>query len=92
MFIIDVVLTVGAGNPGDWWTTLDSEPSLGSTSQLHASSLRGPELANSMMELDGPFTNVNKGNQLYEKISQKLASLFRIIHLIFKICIQTLAI
>ena len=91
MFIIDFVLTVGAGNPGDWWTTLDSEPSLGSTSQLHASSLRGPELANSMMELDGPFTNVNKGNQ-YDEISQKLASLFRIIHLIFKICIQTLTI
>ncbi|GAB1597427.1 nephrocystin-3-like [Argonauta hians] len=50
--------SVGA-YPGDWWTALESEPSLGSTFQLHPT-FRGPELANCVMELEGPFTNVNK--------------------------------
>lgn len=51
--------SVGSAYPGDWWTALESEPSLGSTFQLHPT-LRGPELANCLMELEGPFTNVNK--------------------------------
>ena len=49
------------GTAGDWWTALESEPSLGSTTQLHTSGFRGPELAHSLMESEGPFTNVNKG-------------------------------
>ena len=56
-----VKFVLGAGNPGDWWTALESEPSLGSTSQLHVTGLKGPEFALSTMEMDGPFTNVNKG-------------------------------
>ena len=51
----------GNPNPGDWWTALESEPSLGSSIQLHQPTIRGPELATSMMDTDGPFTNVNKG-------------------------------
>ncbi|KAJ8320207.1 hypothetical protein KUTeg_001794 [Tegillarca granosa] len=38
----------------------ESEPSLGSTIQLHQTTIRGPEFAHSMMETEGPFTNVNK--------------------------------
>ncbi|KAK6166073.1 hypothetical protein SNE40_022850 [Patella caerulea] len=54
-FLVDG--TLGNNNPGDWW----SEPSLGSTVQLHQPTyLRGPEFAHTMMELEGPFTNVNK--------------------------------
>ena len=56
------VLYLGSANPTDWWMALESEPSLGSTTQLHMSStLKGPEFAQGMLELDGPFTNVNKG-------------------------------
>ena len=56
-------LQLGAGNPGDWWTALESEPSLGSTTQLHQG-FRGPEFAQSLIELEGPFTNVNKGKNV----------------------------
>lgn len=45
----------------DWWPNGENESSMGSTVQLHQTTLRGPELANCMMEFDGPFTNVNKG-------------------------------
>ena len=63
VYIVFILCLGSAGNPGDWWTALESEPSLGSTTQLHMSStaLRGPEFAQGMLELDGPFTNVNKG-------------------------------
>ena len=37
----------------------------GSTVQLHQTTLRGPEFASSMMECEGPFTNVTKGNTVY---------------------------
>ncbi|CAH1273997.1 KLC4 [Branchiostoma lanceolatum] len=47
------------GNPGDWGTALGSEPSLGSTVQMHLA-VKGPELATSLIDLDGPFTNINK--------------------------------
>ncbi len=54
---------VGGGTPGEWWTALESEPSLGSTTQLHAQgSVRGPEFAQGMLELDGPFT-LHKGDK-----------------------------
>ena len=49
-----------SGNPGDWWAALESEPSLGSTTQLHTPAYKGLEFAHSMVDLDGPFTNVNK--------------------------------
>ena len=51
----------GSGNPGDWWTALESEPSLGSTTQLHTIVSRGPEFAHTVHELEGPYINVNKG-------------------------------
>ncbi|CAL1539739.1 unnamed protein product [Lymnaea stagnalis] len=53
--------SIGNSHPGDWWTALESEPSLGSTVQLHqAAYLRGPEFASTTLEMDGPFMNVNK--------------------------------
>ncbi|GFS01018.1 nephrocystin-3 [Elysia marginata] len=58
---------LGNSHPGDWWTALESEPSLGSsTVHLHHGSAsvyqyqRGPELAASALEMDGPFINLNK--------------------------------
>ncbi|XP_023932198.1 nephrocystin-3-like [Lingula anatina] len=52
---------LGGGQSGDWWTNLDSEPSMGSTLQLQTFINRGgPEFAHSIVELDGPFTNVTK--------------------------------
>ncbi|KAI8761259.1 nephrocystin-3, partial [Biomphalaria glabrata] len=55
------IVDLGNSHPGDWWTALESEPSLGSTVQLHqASYLRGPEFASTTLEMDGPFLNVNK--------------------------------
>ena len=56
-----MLYVIGTGNPGDWWTALESEPSLGSTTQLHTPAYKGPELANTMIEMDGPYINVNKG-------------------------------
>ncbi|XP_060562366.1 nephrocystin-3-like [Ruditapes philippinarum] len=64
-------------SPGDWWTNVESESSMGSTVQLHQSTLRGPEFASSMMEFDGPFTNVNK-----EDWSSALATLNQIVPII----------
>ena len=56
-------LTAG-GQSGEWWMAGESEPSLGSTTQLHTqNTFRGPEFAHTMMELDGPYLNVNKGKR-----------------------------
>ncbi|KAH9498826.1 Nephrocystin-3 [Bulinus truncatus] len=55
------IVDLGNSHPGDWWTALESEPSLGSTVQLHqAAYMRGPEFASTTLEMDGPFLNVNK--------------------------------
>jgi len=35
---------------------------MGSTTQLHTPMFRGPEFAHSLLEMDGPYINVNKGN------------------------------
>ena len=42
---------------------VESEPSLVSahTQQLQTTTFRGPEFAHTMMEMDGPYVNVNKG-------------------------------
>ncbi|XP_064597908.1 LOW QUALITY PROTEIN: nephrocystin-3-like [Liolophura sinensis] len=66
-----------SGNPGDWWTALESEPSFGSTMQLHQPMFRGPEFAHSMMEMEGPFTNVNKEDwsSALAKLTQVLPSI-----------------
>ena len=58
------VLLLGGGHPGDWWTALESEPSLGSTTQLHTPVTRGPEFAHTMLDTDGPYINVNKGKAI----------------------------
>ncbi|KAK3083411.1 hypothetical protein FSP39_021957 [Pinctada imbricata] len=52
--------SLGSPNPGDWWTALESEPSISNVSQVQQSTFRGPELAHSMMEPDGPFNNINR--------------------------------
>lgn len=58
-FNLCFIPSVGS-NPGDWWTALESEPSMGSTTQLHVPvSYRGPELG--LLEVEGPYLNVNKG-------------------------------
>ncbi|XP_077997174.1 nephrocystin-3-like [Glandiceps talaboti] len=49
----------GNANPGDWWTALESEPSIGSTTQLQPM-FKGPEFAHSLGDIEGPFTTVNK--------------------------------
>ncbi|XP_076448503.1 nephrocystin-3-like isoform X2 [Babylonia areolata] len=55
------LVDLGNANPGDWWTALESEPSLGSSAQLHQPAfLRGPEFVSTLMEMEGPFTNVTK--------------------------------
>ncbi|BFZ22072.1 hypothetical protein BsWGS_25111 [Bradybaena similaris] len=55
------IVDLGACHAGDWWTVIESEPSLGSTVQLHQSAYpRGPEFASAALEMDGPFMNVNK--------------------------------
>ena len=54
---------IGFNNLGDWWTAVDSEPSLSGTSRLHngSANYRGPEFANTVDELDGPYITINKG-------------------------------
>lgn len=56
--------------PGDWWTALESEPSIFSV-HMHQPVIRGPEFAHSMMELEGPFTNVNKGKTISVRTTLK---------------------
>ncbi|XP_074659416.1 nephrocystin-3-like [Tubulanus polymorphus] len=56
--------TVGSMNAGDWWPTLSSDQSLGSSSQLHFPAFRGPEFACSQLEIDGPFVNVTREDWL----------------------------
>ncbi|KAL5005675.1 hypothetical protein ScPMuIL_016833 [Solemya velum] len=62
--------------PGDWWTALESEPSIFSV-HMHQPVIRGPEFAHSMMELEGPFTNVNKEdwNSVLHNLTQTLPSI-----------------
>lgn len=57
---------------GDWWTPMDSEPSLGSTTQLQVPQGKGPEFAHSIVELEGPFTNVTKGKYSVMKFTRIL--------------------
>lgn len=54
--------TSGAfGNHGDWWATLDSEPSVGSLTHHHRSTFHGPEfLQPSIVDPDGLYVNINK--------------------------------
>ncbi|XP_061778263.1 nephrocystin-3 isoform X2 [Nerophis ophidion] len=50
-----------AGNQCEYWTggVLGSEPSMGSMMQLQQM-FRGPELAQSLMDVEGPFANVSR--------------------------------
>ncbi|KAI5933538.1 Nephrocystin-3 [Manis javanica] len=50
-----------ARTPCEYWTggALESEPSIGSMIQLQQS-FRGPELAHSSIDVEGPFANVNR--------------------------------
>ena len=45
-----------SNHPGEWWLPLDITEL---PNQL-VSTVRGPELAQALMEADGPFTNVSK--------------------------------
>ena len=61
------------GNPGDWWTQLESEPSLGSTSQLQrVSSL--PEPMPHLADID---------NSIYNRGNHKNIALFEALNLSF---------
>ncbi|XP_022107345.1 nephrocystin-3-like [Acanthaster planci] len=57
-----VVRSLDAGNsyPGDWWTALESEPSLGSVSQLQMLP-RGQEVSPNLTDIDSTFTSLNRG-------------------------------
>lgn len=47
----------------DWFTSsLESDPSIDSLTQV--TSFRGPEFFQSLMEREGPFTNVSRGINL----------------------------
>lgn len=70
----DFDASLGNPNPGDWWTALESEPSLSNISQGHQTTLRGPEFAQCMMETEGPFNNINR-----EDWSSVMTSLTKII-------------
>ncbi|XP_053268651.1 nephrocystin-3 isoform X1 [Pleuronectes platessa] len=50
-----------AGTQCDYWTggVLGSEPSMGSMMQLQQT-FRGPEFANSLIDVEGPFANVSR--------------------------------
>ena len=50
------VAATETGNPGDWWTQLESEPSLGSMSQLQPTS-RVPEPMPHLVDIDSNFYN-----------------------------------
>ena len=45
----------------DWWTLMESEPSLGSTTQLHLPTTRGPELFTGPNDIELPYVKVNRG-------------------------------
>ncbi|KAI0213397.1 Nephrocystin-3 [Lamellibrachia satsuma] len=67
-------LPIGNGHPGNWWTALESEPSMGSTTQLHTPMFRGPEFAHGLLEMDGPYINVNKDD--WTAVAASLAQSF----------------
>ena len=57
-----IILVVGLHQQNDWGCfPMESEPSIGSTSQIHVPSPRGPETALTLCDIEGIFTNVNKG-------------------------------
>ncbi|KAK2146989.1 hypothetical protein LSH36_575g02042 [Paralvinella palmiformis] len=67
--------SIVGSNPGDWWTALESEPSMGSTTQLHIPvSYRGPELGHTLLEMEGPYLNVNKDD--WTAAAASLATIF----------------
>lgn len=45
-----------SNHPGEWWAPLD----VAELSSQPMNTVRGPELAQALMEADGPFTNVSK--------------------------------
>ena len=54
-----VITSTEPGNPGDWWTQLESEPSLGSTSQLQPVS-SVPEPMPHLADIDNSIYNRGK--------------------------------
>lgn len=69
-WLLICALFVAGGSQDDWWTLLQSEPSMGSTTQLHTPSIKGPEFAQAMLEMEGPYIHVNKGT-LKSRLKQK---------------------
>lgn len=66
------------GNHGDWWATLDSEPSVGSLSHAHRSAFRGPEfMQHSIVDPEGLYVNINKDD--WNAASANLAHVYPII-------------
>ncbi|XP_033113805.1 nephrocystin-3-like [Anneissia japonica] len=61
-------------NVGDWWTALESEPSLGSTTQLQSLHLRGPEFAYNRGDNESPVININNGD--WQGISHSMLTPF----------------
>ncbi|XP_071791220.1 nephrocystin-3-like [Asterias amurensis] len=60
-------LDPGNSYPGDWWTALESEPSLGSMSQLQTLP-RGHEISPNLTDIDSTFTSLNRGEESPESV------------------------
>lgn len=56
------ILCAAAGTQCEYWSggVLGSEPSMGSMMQLQQTH-RGPEFAHSLIDVEGPFANVSRG-------------------------------
>lgn len=56
------VFPTAGGTQCEYWTggVLGSEPSMGSMMQLQQT-FRGPEFAHSLIDVEGPFANVSRG-------------------------------
>ena len=55
-------MSSAAGTQCEYWSggVLGSEPSMGSMMQLQQT-FRGPEFAHSLIDVEGPFANVSRG-------------------------------
>lgn len=62
-----------AGTQCEYWAggVLGSEPSMGSMMQLQQT-FRGPELAHSLIDVEGPFANVSRGAFPLDKRSENV--------------------
>lgn len=68
----NLLYPVAAGTQCEYWTggALGSEPSMGSMMQLQQT-FRGPEFAHSLIDVEGPFANVSRGEKTNETLQDR---------------------